>query len=99
MAMYSVTSSWGGGFQGQVEVMNHGTSPSSHWKVTWTPGTGTQITQLWNGTLSSSGGVANVTNASYNGTIAADGSTTFGFTANSSSGNNLPAGSITCSFA
>jgi chitin-binding protein len=39
-----------------------------------------------------------VTNAAYNGTIAADGSTTFGFTANSSNGNNLPNGSITCSF-
>jgi chitin-binding protein len=98
MAMYSVTSSWTGGFQGQVEVMNHGTSPSSHWKVNWTPSDGTQITNLWNGTLATSGSAVSVTNAAYNGTIAADGSTTFGFTANSSNGNNLPNGSITCSF-
>jgi chitin-binding protein len=97
MAMYSVTNAWSGGFQGSVEVMNHGTSPTSHWKVTWTPGTGTQISSLWNGTLSTSGGVASVTNADYNGTIAPDGSTTFGFTANST-GNNLPIGSITCTF-
>ncbi|MFC4035878.1 lytic polysaccharide monooxygenase [Streptomyces polygonati] len=98
MAMYSVSNAWSGGFQGQVTVMNHGTSPSSHWKVNWTSSAGTQITTLWNGTLSSSGSALSVTNAAYNGTIAPDGSTTFGFTANST-GNNLPNGSITCTFA
>ncbi|MEW2519197.1 lytic polysaccharide monooxygenase [Actinacidiphila alni] len=100
MAMYSVTNAWSGGFQGQVEVMNHGTTASSHWKVNWTLGAGTQITSLWNGTRSTSGSDVAVTNAPYNGTIPPDGaSTTFGFTADSSSGNNLPAGSITCTFA
>lgn len=98
MAMYSVTSSWSGGFQGSVEVMNHGTTPSGHWTVTWKPGDGTQISSLWNGVLTTSGGNATVTNAAYNGTIAPDGNTTFGFTANSSSGINLPNGSITCTF-
>lgn len=97
MAMYSVTNAWSGGFQGEVEVMNHGTSPTSHWKVNWTPGTGTQISSLWNGTLTTSGGAVSVTNAAYNGTIAPDGNTTFGFTANST-GNNLPIGSTTCTF-
>jgi predicted carbohydrate-binding protein with CBM5 and CBM33 domain len=95
MAMYAVSNAWGGGFQGQVTVMNHGTSPSSHWKVTWTLGTGTQITSLWNGVQSGSSGTVSVSNAAYNGTIAPDGSTTFGFTANST-GNNLPTGSIGC---
>jgi predicted carbohydrate-binding protein with CBM5 and CBM33 domain len=98
MAMYSVTNAWSGGFQGSVEVMNHGTTASSHWKVTWKPGDGTQISSLWNGVLTTSGGSANVANAAYNGTIPADGTTTFGFTANSSSGINLPNGSITCTF-
>jgi len=98
MAMYSVTNSWGGGFQGTVEVMNHGTSPSGHWTVTWTTGSGTTISSLWNGVMTTSGSKVTVTNAAYNGTIAADGNTTFGFTANSSSGINTPNGSITCSF-
>ncbi|NUS16553.1 MAG: chitin-binding protein [Streptomyces sp.] len=98
MALYSVTNSWSGGFQGSVEVMNHGTSPSSHWTVTWTLGSGTTISSLWNGTMTTSGSKVTVTNAAYNGTIAADGNTTFGFTANSSSGINTPNGSITCSF-
>ncbi|MYS24187.1 chitin-binding protein [Streptomyces sp. DvalAA-14] len=97
MAMYSVTNAWSGGFQGSVEVMNHGTSPTGHWKVNWTPGDGTKITTVWNGTLSTSGSAVSVTNASYNGTIGPDSSTTFGFTANSS-GINLPNGSITCTF-
>ncbi|WP_055589646.1 lytic polysaccharide monooxygenase [Streptacidiphilus griseoplanus] len=96
MAQYSVTNSWGGGFQGQVEVMNHGTAPISKWTVSWTTASGTQITSLWNGTLTGSSGAVTVTNAAYNGTIAANSSTTFGFTANST-GNNLPNGSITCS--
>jgi chitin-binding protein len=48
--------------------------------------------------MSNSGGKVTVTNAAYNGTIAADGNTTFGFTANTSSGTNTPNGSITCSF-
>jgi chitin-binding protein len=97
MAMYAVSNAWSGGFQGEVTVMNHGASPSSHWKVDWTPGTGTHITSVWNGTLSSGGGAVSVSNAAYNGTIAPDGSTTFGFTADST-GNNLPNGSITCTF-
>ncbi|AXI81661.1 chitin-binding protein [Peterkaempfera bronchialis] len=98
MATYSITSSWSGGFQGQIEVMNHGTSPTSKWSVSWTPGTGTQVTSLWNGNLASgSGGAVTVTNLAYNGTIAPNGSTTFGFLANST-GNNLPVGSISCSF-
>lgn len=96
MALYEVSNAWSGGFQGQVTVMNHGTTPSSQWKVTWTPGTGTQITNLWNGIQSSNGGTVSVSNAAYNGTIPPDGaSTTFGFTANST-GNNLPIGSISC---
>jgi chitin-binding protein len=99
MAMYSVTNAWSGGFQGEVEVMNHGTSPTSHWKVTWTTGDGTKINSVWNGNLSASGSAMTVTNAAYNGTIAADGNTTFGFTATSSAGINLPNGSITCTFA
>jgi chitin-binding protein len=98
MAMYSVTSAWGGGFQGSVQVMNHGSSPASHWTVTWTLGSGTTIASLWNGTVTTSGSKVTVTNAAYNGSVPANGSTTFGFTANSSSGVNTPNGSITCSF-
>ncbi|TGZ16398.1 chitin-binding protein [Streptomyces sp. S816] len=97
MATYTVDSSWSGGFQATVTVMNHGTAPINGWHVGWTPGSGTTIGSVWSGTLSTaSGGGVTVANAAYNGTIPADGSTTFGFTATSSSGNNLPSGSLNC---
>lgn len=97
MAEYKVLNSWGGGFQGEVTVMNHGTSAINGWHVSWTPGSGTTIASVWNGNMSAgANGAVTVSNADYNGTIAANGTTTFGFTANSS-GNDLPAGSITCS--
>jgi chitin-binding protein len=96
MAVYSVTNAWNGGFQGSVEVMNHNTVPRDGWAVRWQPGDGTKISQVWNGSLSTgSDGTVTVRNADHNRTIAPDGSVTFGFTA-TSTGNNLPVGSIGC---
>ncbi|MFI6349011.1 lytic polysaccharide monooxygenase [Streptomyces sp. NPDC050560] len=97
MAVYNVTNEWSGGFQGEVEVMNHGTSPLSGWTVSWKPGDGVSINSAWNGTLSTaSDGTVSVTNAASNGTVEADSEVTFGFTA-TSSGNNFPIGSMSCS--
>ncbi|MEE1751946.1 lytic polysaccharide monooxygenase auxiliary activity family 9 protein [Streptomyces sp. SP18CS02] len=96
MAVYTVTSSWSGGFQGSVEVMNHGTTARDGWAVKWTPGAGTRVSSLWNGGLSTgSDGSLTVRNVDHNRTIPPDGSVTFGFTA-TSTGNNLPVGSLTC---
>ncbi|MEU9559159.1 lytic polysaccharide monooxygenase [Streptomyces fumanus] len=96
MAVYSITNAWNGGFQGTVEVMNHGTEPRNGWAVQWKPGSGTRINTVWNGTLSTgSDGTVTVRNADHNRVIAADGSTSFGFTA-TSTGNNLPVGSVEC---
>ncbi|MFE4599700.1 lytic polysaccharide monooxygenase [Kitasatospora indigofera] len=95
MATYTIVGSWSGGFQASVEVMNHNSSPISSWTLKWQTGTGTTITNLWNGTLATSGSNVTVKNAAYNGTISANSSTTFGFTANST-GNNFPTGSISC---
>lgn len=96
MAVYSVTNSWSGGFQGTVEVMNHNTTALNGWAVTWKPGSGTKLGSVWNGTLSTaSDGTVTVKNVDHNRAIAPDGSVTFGFTA-TSTGNNLPAGTIGC---
>ena len=38
-----------------------------------------QITSFWNANIQQSGSTVTATNASYNGTISAGGSTTFGF--------------------
>ncbi|ASW57639.1 PHB depolymerase family esterase [Plantactinospora sp. KBS50] len=77
-ASYRTTSSWPGGFQGEVTVTAGG-SAISGWTVQWSLGAGQSITQLWNGTLSTSGSSVSVRNVAYNGSIPAGGSTTFGF--------------------
>jgi dienelactone hydrolase len=45
-----------------------------------------QITQIWGGTLSTSGTAATVRNAAWNGTLTADATTTFGFIGTGSPG-------------
>ncbi|MFF8448424.1 lytic polysaccharide monooxygenase [Streptomyces leeuwenhoekii] len=96
MAVYKIVSAWNGGFQGEVEVMNHATQPLNGWGVQWKPGTGTRITSVWNGSLTTgSDGTVTVRNVDHNRVIQADGTVTFGFTA-TSTGNNLPIGTIGC---
>ncbi|GAA1656670.1 glucuronyl esterase domain-containing protein [Catellatospora bangladeshensis] len=79
-AAFRTVNSWPGGFQGEITV-TAGASAISGWTVTWTLASGQTITQLWNGTLTTSGSTATVRNLSYNGSLAPRASTTFGFTA------------------
>ncbi|MFD7919020.1 lytic polysaccharide monooxygenase [Streptomyces sp. NPDC059740] len=97
MALYTVTNEWNGGFQAEVEVMNHGTEPLNGWTVNWKPSTGTSLDAVWNGSLTknASDGTVTVRNADQNRTVPPDGEVTFGFTAQSG-GDNYPAGSMSC---
>ncbi|WP_352240596.1 cellulose binding domain-containing protein [Microbispora sp. NBRC 16548] len=80
-ATIETVNSWPGGFQSNVTV-RAGSSAVNGWTVKWTwPGDQT-ISSLWNGTQTVSGSSVTVRNADYNGSIAAGGSTTFGFTGN-----------------
>jgi cellulase/cellobiase CelA1 len=92
-ATYKVVSSWGSGYQGEVTV-TAGSSSIGSWAVRWTQPSGATITQVWNGTLSQSGSEITVKNVSYNGSVSAGASTTFGFLANGS-GSGTP--TLTCS--
>ncbi|MBF5033446.1 lytic polysaccharide monooxygenase [Micromonospora sp. WMMA1976] len=94
MAVYKVVTAWGGGFQGEVTIMNHSTRTYSGWTANWTWPSGQTINQVWNGTLSGSGASVSVSNAAYNGSVPPEGTTTFGFTANFSGTNTLP--TVTC---
>jgi mannan endo-1,4-beta-mannosidase len=79
-ATYQVVSSWQGGFQGEV-VVRAGNAAIRGWSARWTLASGQTVTQVWRGQLSTSGAAVTVTNASYNGALAANASTTFGFNA------------------
>jgi hypothetical protein len=80
-ATYAVTNQWGGAFQAAVTVRNSGAVATTGWRVTWTFANGQVISQLWDGTLATSGSNITVTNAGYNGSIAVNATKTFGFLA------------------
>jgi arabinoxylan arabinofuranohydrolase len=67
-----------------------GTAPVNGWTVRWTLAAGQSITQLWSGTLSTSGGTATVRNAAWNGSLAPNGSTTFGFIGSGGASTPVP---------
>ena len=90
---YSVTSSWQGGFNGQVIVKNTGSSTLNTWKLGWTFPGGQQITNLWNGTYTQSGSNVTVNPESYDATLAPGATATIGFSAN---GSSASPSSVTC---
>jgi len=79
-ATYKIVNSFPGGFQGEVTV-KAGNTAITQWTITWAFANGQTITQLWNGALAASGANITVGNLSYNGTVAANATTTFGFNA------------------
>ncbi|AGL16332.1 cellulose binding domain-containing protein [Actinoplanes sp. N902-109] len=79
-AGYRTVGQWPGGFQGEVTV-TAGSAAISGWTVNWTLGSGQSVTQLWNGTLTTSGSAVTVRNASYSGSVPAGGSVVFGYLA------------------
>ena len=76
---YSTQSQWTGGFVASVTISNTGTSAINGWKLGFTFPGDQKITTAWNGVASQSGESVSITNASYNGTIPAAGSTSLGF--------------------
>jgi len=93
-ATYRTIGTWGGGFQAEVSVRNNRTSTLNGWTVRTTLASGQTITNLWNGVNTGTSGAISVRNAPYNGTLAAGGTTTFGFVANGN-GAQAPTGT-TC---
>ena len=94
-AAYSISNSWGSGFNANVTVSNPGTVATKTWKVTWTWGGNQSIVNSWNATITSSGTAVTANNAAYNGALAAGGNTSFGFQASFSGTNTNP--TLTCS--
>ena len=76
---YTTQSQWAGGFVGQVVIKNTSSSAISGWTLKFTFPGDQHITSDFNGTASQSGEAATLTNASYNGALAAGASATVGF--------------------
>jgi cellulase/cellobiase CelA1 len=75
-------------------VTNTGTSATTSWQVMWTFANGQSISQLWGGIHTQAGGTVTVRNESWNGSLAPNASTTFGFLASWAGTNGVPA--LTC---
>ncbi|PSL55800.1 endo-1,4-beta-xylanase (glycosyl hydrolase family 10) [Saccharothrix carnea] len=97
-ATYRVVGQWNGGFQGEVTVRNTGTAGITGWTVRWTLAEGQRLGNVWNGVASTTGQEVTVRNAGYNGTLNANGTTTFGFIGSFAGSNPAPS-AITCTTA
>jgi hypothetical protein len=82
--------SWTGGFTANVTVANTGTSAWTSWTVKWSFPGDQKITYAWNAQVTQSGSAVTAVNMSYNGSVPAGGSTTFGFQGTWSSSNASP---------
>ena len=73
--------------------MTAGSSALTGWKVTLNLPSGTSLQNIWSGVNTGTTGAVVVSNAAYNGSLAAGGSTSFGF-----QGGGSPSGvTATCS--
>ncbi|MFD5462653.1 glycoside hydrolase family 6 protein [Kitasatospora sp. NPDC127059] len=93
-ATYAVANDWGSGFTANVTVANTGTTATKSWTITWSWGGNQQITNSWNATTAQSGAAVTAASQGYNGALAPNATTSFGFQATYSGGNTAP--SLTC---
>ncbi len=93
----TVQNQWSTGYVVQpVTVTNTGTSAISGWTVTFTLPAGHQLTGSWNASVSVSGQTVTARNAGYNGNLAPNASTSFGFQVSRPNGNTQTPSGYTC---
>ena len=89
---YQTTSQWTGGFTANVTITDTGSAALSGWTLKFTFPGDQHITSAWNdGSATQSGESVTITNASYNGAVAAGGSTSVGFQGTWTSSDAPPA--------
>jgi hypothetical protein len=86
---YTVSSSWQGGFGANVTITNRGDALTS-WSLVWSYSAGQTVTQAWNTTLTQSGSTVTARNAGYNGSVATNGTVSFGFNGSWTGSNPVP---------
>ena len=71
---YNVTQGWGNGYVANISVTDTGPNPIDGWTLAFTfPASSESLSSGWNGNWSASGRSVQVTNLSWNGTLAANG--------------------------
>lgn len=96
-------SSWNTGLSANVKITNTGSTALNGWTLKFTFANGQQVTQGWSATWAQSGSAVTATNAPWNGSLAAGGSTDIGFNASHSGTNTAPTSftlnGVTCTVA
>jgi endoglucanase len=88
---YNASDDWGTGFVAAISITNTGTAALTSWKLAWTYSGNQQVTQSWDGSFTQTGEALTLTNASYNGTIAPNATSTgIGFQATYTGKNVAP---------
>ncbi|GIE85534.1 extracellular catalytic domain type 1 short-chain-length polyhydroxyalkanoate depolymerase [Actinoplanes regularis] len=82
--------SWTGGYVATVRV-TAGSAALTGWTVTVALPSGSAVTNTWSATATGSSGTVSFRNAGYNGTVAAGGSTEFGFQGTGNGPTTTPA--------
>ncbi len=86
---YTVASQWPGGFGANVTIKNLGDAIGS-WTLVWSFSAGQTVTQAWNTTATQTGAQVTAKNVSYNGSIATNGTASFGFNGSWTGSNPSP---------
>jgi hypothetical protein len=81
-ATFARTSSWATGYEAKFTVANNTTSTITSWNVQFDLPAGSSVGSYWDAVVSTSGQHVSATNASWNGTLGAGASTSFGFIVN-----------------
>lgn len=84
------TQTWTGGFTANVTIANTGSSAVGNWKLGFTLPSGQTITSVWNATVNPTSGGVTASSMSYNGSIPAGGSQSFGFQGTSTGSTASP---------
>ncbi|WP_046734102.1 cellulose-binding domain-containing protein [Streptomyces humi] len=87
-ASYDLVNQWTDGFQSTVTVTT--TQALSGWRVEWSFRDGQKVTQMWDASVSQSGGQVTADAADYNQSVSANGSLSFGFLGTWSGENSAP---------
>jgi endoglucanase len=88
----NAVSAWNTGLTNNITITNTGTAALNGWTLTFSLPAGQTIVSGWNAGFSPASGTVTATNAAYNGSLAAGGSTTIGYQANHTGNTAAPSG-------